>query len=151
MTLMVRVLMVLALAAALSGCGTRPPTMVVVDAKVTDRTADGVVVSFLIAGENPNDDELPLRSVRYSLEIDGEQVFTGERSAESTLRRRGVQTITLPASIPMEAVEPGVRRYRFSATLEYLARGRLPELLFDLGASRPTVHFTDAGEIVLVE
>ncbi|TVQ65074.1 MAG: hypothetical protein EA379_00435 [Phycisphaerales bacterium] len=144
----------LACTLALGACATRAPSFEVVNASVVERTEDGVVIDFTLAGANPNPDELPLRVIRYTLELDGRTVFTGERSAEATLRRRGVQTITVPAAIAIADLDDPddttrVRAYRLSGAVRYLAAGTIPQLLFDLGASRPSVGFADTGEITL--
>lgn len=136
-------------AAALAGC-TASPRLDVVDTRVIERTEDGVLVEFLIEGRNDNTSELPLRFVRYSLELDGVRVFHGERSAEATLRRSGAQRFTLPVAIRLgEGATTGTHGYRLSGEVEYVATDRISELLFDMGAHRPRASFSDSGTIEL--
>src|SRR5690242_10451031 len=90
-----------------AGCSSYvPPAISIADARVTDRTDEGIAVAFTLDAANKNDEALPLRQTTYSLEVDGQRVFRGERSPEATLRRLGTQQIVLPAGIPLASV-PG--------------------------------------------
>lgn len=135
--------------AALAGC-TQAPSLRVVDVRTVERTEQATVVEFTVEGENLNDIELPLRTARYSLQIDGRSVFEGERSPEATLRREGTQRFVLPAPIPASlASGGGERTYRLAGTLGYTAPGQLAEVMFDLGVSNPTVDFAQSGTLDL--
>jgi LEA14-like dessication related protein len=136
-----------------AGCSSyTPPSMEVADARVTERTQEGVALAFTIDAANPNDDALPMREATYSLEIEGQRVFTGIRSAEATLRRRGSQQFILPVGIPASALTgltAGTVRYRISGNVEYVVPGAFAELLFDTGVRRPEASFADEGTIDL--
>lgn len=146
-------------AALLVGCrGFAPPVVRVVDARVVEQTDRGIAVDFVLEGTNRNSEEIPLQIVRYSLAIDGDRVFTGERMAEATLRRFGTQTFVLPVAatwddLPSEgrpvADAPRTRRYRLAGTLQYIAPGALAEVFFDTGVRRPSVRFAAEGELVV--
>jgi hypothetical protein len=134
-----------------AGCSSyAPPAMTVTDARVTDRTDEGVAVAFVLDATNSNDDALPLRETTYSLELDGQSVFKGIRSAEATLRRRGTQQVVLPAGIP-HALLPagGTVHYRLSGSIEYITPGAFAEVLFDTGVRRPDASFSQEGTIDL--
>lgn len=134
------------------GCSTfRDPQLAVAEARATERTPDGTAVLFTLDAKNDNDEPLPLREVEYRLELNGRQVFTGTRSAEATLRRRGTQQFTLPASISMagESVAPGPSRYVLSGVLYYITPGQFAETLFDAGVRKPSVSFRFDGEVDL--
>mgnify|MGYP001272880491 CR=1 FL=1 len=141
----------LALAFALVGCsGARAPSLSVSEVYVVERTSEGVAVEFVLDAENPNTVELPLRQVFYSLSVDGRRVFSGERSAEATLRRDGSQQIRLPAVVPLgtgEATLRGARPYRLHGTLRYVTPGAFAEAMFEAGLNRPSVSFSDSGTI----
>ncbi len=135
------------------------PTLKVVDARVVQQTTEGIAVDFIIEGSNSNGEEIPLQLVKYSLTIDGERVFRGERMAEATLRRFGSQQFVLPVAstwenLPGAGVEPAAdgppreRRYRLSGTLQYIAPGALAEVFFDTGVRRPSVNFATEGELI---
>lgn len=144
---------------ALVGCsGFAPPAIRVVDARVIEQTEHGIAVDFVMEGVNANSEEIPLQIVRYSLAIDGERVFTGERMAEATLRRFGSQTFVLPVAATWDALpsdrpegdeSPRVRRYRLSGTLQYIAPGALAEVFFDTGVRRPSVRFAAEGDLTV--
>lgn len=151
-----RVLLLLSAASAgASGCSSYvAPSMEVADARVTDRTTEGLAIAFTIDAENSNEDALPLREAAYSVELDGQRVFTGVRSAEATLRRYGSQQFTLPAAVPsllLAQLPMGAQhvRYRISGSVEYITPGAFAEVLFDTGVRRPTTSFQDEGVIDL--
>lgn len=134
---------------AAGGCSSyEAPNLKVVDARVSERSAEGVVLMFTIDAENPNEEGLPLRSVDYRVLLDGNEVFTGTRSAEATLRRYGTQQIRLPAVVAM--TEPEARdadaNYRIEGTLRYITPGEIAEILFDAGVRQPSVGFSGEGK-----
>lgn len=136
----------------LVGCATyKDPQLSVAEARATERTPDGTAVLFTIDAKNDNDEPLPLREVQYRLELNGRAVFSGVRSAEATLRRRGVQQFTLPASVSSagDAAPSGPSRYVLSGVLYYITPGQLAETLFDAGVRTPSVSFRLDGEVDL--
>lgn len=144
-------LLVLGVLPALAGCSTyTDPRLDVTRARVVERTDAGVVIDFFVDATNPNEVPLPLREVRYTLELDGKPVFTGFRSPESTIRRFGTQPITLPAVVRAEdagGLSAGTAVYRLSGTLTYTTPGEIEEILFDNSIRRPTVSFADEGTL----
>ncbi len=132
-------------------CSTaKDPAISVTGARVGDDTPEGVQALFSLEGRNDNEIELPLLRAEYTLEIDGRRVFVGDRAPEATLRRLGTQGFTLPTVVPIgpgQARPTGVRPYRLSGSIEYVAPGAIAEALFDLGVRRPRVGFSGAGEI----
>jgi hypothetical protein len=144
--------LVLVLFALAGGCSYQPPKLQVVDAAVTSRTSEGFVVSFTLDASNANEEALPLREVRYTLELDGKQVFSGNRSAEATLRRLGTQRLSLPAAVPIQPDQPaptGVVPYTLRGSLTYVTPGALAEVLFDTGVRQPKVTFRQQGTVDL--
>ncbi|MCC6675999.1 MAG: LEA type 2 family protein [Phycisphaerales bacterium] len=131
------------------GCSSyEAPNLKVVEARVSERSAEGVVLMFTLDAENPNEEGLPLRSVDYRVLLDGREVFTGTRSAEATLRRYGTQQIRLPAVVAMTdpgAVAPAAN-YRIEGTLSYITPGEIAEILFDAGVRQPSVGFSGEGK-----
>jgi hypothetical protein len=141
-------------AANLGACSSyRAPALSVAAARVTDSSPEGLALAFTIDAENSNTEALPLREVRYSLDLEGKRVFSGVRSAESTLRRLGTQQLTLPAAVPTSALTrlaaSGPVSYRLRATITYITPGALAEVLFDTGFRRPKVSFSSTGTIDL--
>lgn len=137
---------VLCFSPCLTGCASfGPPDVDVTHVRITERTEDGELLLITLHARNPNDQLLPLRDITYRLEADGRRVFTGRRSAEATVGRNAVQTISLPAAIPIDqAVSPG-SPFSVSGQITYLSPGPLAEVLFDVGLLRPTVGFRGSG------
>ncbi|MGP1273193.1 MAG: LEA type 2 family protein [Phycisphaerales bacterium] len=140
---------VLAVSAALPiGCSSYDaPRLEVTSVAVTERSDEAVVLEFTLDASNRNDVALPLERIRYSVRLDGREVFTGTRWAEATLRRVGTQQIRLPAAIRLEdapALGDGTR-YRISGRVTYVTPGEIAQLLFDAGVRRPTIGFRDEG------
>lgn len=145
---------VFALAAALfTGCSRyKHPGLSVAEVKMTEETASGYVLEFVLDTRNDNPEPLPLREVRYSLTLEGREVFSGVRSAQATLRRFGTQRISLPAAVPLEpgATPPrGVVRYGLDGELSYVTPGQIARILFDTRVRRPRVGFHERGELDL--
>ena len=145
--------LLLCVALPLGACHTpSSPQLAVAGASPTERTSEGAAMVFAIDARNDNDDALPLRTVEYSVDLDGRRVFTGTRSAEATLRRRGTQQIFLPAVVnltdPANAgIADGVRRYTLTGQVYYVTPGQLAEVLFDAGVRTPSASFTFEGDI----
>lgn len=140
-----------AVAAMQVGCSVKAPTFKVVDVAVTEESPEASVVTFVLEGENSGKEPLPLRDVNYSLSLDGKQVFSGMRHAETTLPAGGPpQRIALPVVVRAEdsGGKPlGQREYRFSGSVEYLTPGSLAEYFFDSGLRRPTTGFGESGKL----
>lgn len=135
------------------GCASNvPPSLSVAGVAITQQTDAGVVIEFTLNAENTNPVALPLREMRYSLFLDGREVFRGYRSPEATLRRYGVQQLKLPAVIaldPGQAVPSGQVTYHLQGTLAYTTPGQIAEILFENDVRRPTVFFSEKGTLDL--
>lgn len=130
------------------GCSSyEAPNLKVVDARVTERSEEGLVLTFTLDAENPNEEAVPLRAVTYRVSLDGRQVFEGTRSPEATLRRYGTQQIRLPAVVAASEPSFGASeaKYRIEGTLRYTTPGEIAEILFDTGVRKPSVGFSGEG------
>jgi hypothetical protein len=138
----------------IAGCDSySAPALSVTKAEPIERTPDGCAMLFTLDARNDNDDSLPLRTVEYRVELNGQEVFRGERSAEATLRRLGIQQLLLPAAVPINPdtarLVNGPAHYRLSGSMYYITPGRLAETLFDAGVHMPSVSFAFEGDIDL--
>lgn len=137
----------------LTGCSSyRAPTLSVTEAALADRTEQGTVVKFTINASHDNADVVPLREAHYTLELNGQRVFSGVRSAQCTLSRFGSQQFVIPAAVPaasLGVLSGAVVSYRLSGTLTYITPGAFAEVLFDTGVSRPSVGFSQQGTLDL--
>ncbi len=143
----------LCLLAFLPGCtGVASPQLSVVEVRTDENEPTGRRLIVVVKAENRSDDALPLKDAAYTVRLDGKQVFQGQRSPESTLRKWGIQTITLPVAIAPEtlaSVGSGSVKYEVSGSLVYLPPGKLNEILYDYGLLRPTTGFHSSGQIDL--
>lgn len=138
-----------------AGCDTyQAPSLEVTSVEAAERTDEGVSMVFVLAARNGNNEPLPLRDAEYTLDIEGERVFSGTRSAEATLRQSGVQEIRLPAVVNLDrdprladVVASGQARYRLAGTLRYVTPGQIAEILFDTGVRVPSVEFASEGRL----
>ncbi|MBL8999726.1 MAG: LEA type 2 family protein [Phycisphaerae bacterium] len=149
MNRLTRISIAVLVAGGLWGCtSTQPPTISVLEARVADRTEQGVVIEFLIEADNPNDAALPLRKVDYTVSIAGDRVFAGTRSPEATIRRFGRQRFTFPASF---AAGPGVIagevEYEVSGEVKYVVAGAITQTLLDEEYSELSAPFQGSGRL----
>ncbi len=114
--------------------------------ELSERTAEAHVLMFTVEGENPNREAMPLRTVRYSLAVDGRRVFQGDRSAQATLPPFGKQRFEVPAVVLGPYSYEGVS-YRFGGTVEYLEPGTIAEILFDSNVRRSRGGFEERGRL----
>lgn len=137
-------------AAMLPGCADpKPPTFSVVDAAITERTGDAVVVTFTLEGTNNSNEPLPLDDVSYALSLGGRQVFAGTRSSEAALPPGATQRVRLPVPIPAtDGTGPsGQMPYRLSGNVLYRLPGAIAEVFFDSGVRTPSVGFSESGNL----
>lgn len=130
--------------AALSAGCSSAPTVSLVSAELIESSDEGSVVAFTVATDNTNDTALPLRVVDYAADAAGLH-FSGVRAGEATLRSRGVQHVTFPASFPGRVSLGESASVRGS--LGYVAPGPLAAELFDMGIYRPSVSFAGTATV----
>jgi hypothetical protein len=136
------------------GCASQPPPRITVaDVAVTDQSAEGLVVTFRMLAENAGSASLPLRTVRYSVSVDGRPAFVGERRAEATAPRAGSQEFILPVAFSLgegkdfPSMPAATVPYTLTGSVEYELPGTIADLLFDSGIRRPTASFSETGRL----
>ncbi len=146
--------LMLAVLAVASGCdGFRAPTVSVMDVSLVDATDDALALWFVMDLANPNTAAVPLQEFRYTLAIDGKEVYAGRRSGAVTLSALDSRQITLPAIVPYHAMGwtaqtlPASVDYILTGRLQYYAPRRLTQVLFDTGTRRPKVPFSARGTL----
>ncbi|MGD9689024.1 MAG: LEA type 2 family protein [Phycisphaerales bacterium] len=137
--------------APLAGCSfTRAPSTTLAEARVVQSTDDAVVVEFTLSAENPNEDPLPLRSIRYTLTLDGKTVFTGTRSPEATIRPNSTQLFRVPAPIRLDPADRSREHaYTLAGSITYVEPGTFSRILFDADVIQPSASFSTSGQIRL--
>ncbi len=136
----------------LGGCSSHQPLSVhISDGRLTEQSEKAAVVEFTLTAANPNDFELPVRSVEYALAVDGKQVFSTSRAGLMSVPRKGEVSLRIPAVIPLEeaGIEPGEHGYTLSGRVFYSLPGKLADVLYDAKLSRPNVSISDTGTIEL--
>lgn len=148
--------MFLALVAALLGGCTfySEPTFELVAAQEIERTPEATVLRFTLLATNGNEEALPLRRTKYTLRLDGREVFRGQRSAFATIPAYGTQPVVLPAVIRAEdfdlsRLDSGELRFGLSGSVEYQTPGQFAEVLFDTGVRRPKASIGIRGMLDL--
>ena len=94
--------------------------------------AQGALVIFGVAVENPNSVPLEVDSVEYSLEIDGKQVGSGSIDARSTVPALGKATLQVPVHVRLEELLQSVFGFLQSGSRHYRVKGTARIGLFRL-------------------
>ncbi len=142
------------LAFGVAGCTTySEPLISVTNVAMSEETADGLVIAFTLQAANENDVAIPLRELRYALDLDNKRVFEGTRSPEGTIRAEGTHTMVVPVALPIgvgsdnSAALPerptGEHRYRLAVNLTYITPGAWPtcsSIRASAGRSRRTTN-----------
>lgn len=140
--------LILLLTLLATGCSAYDaPKIDVVGARISQETAEGIVIDFTLDATNTNEVDLPFERVRYALRLNGQRVFSGTRSAEATVRRLGTQQFMLPAAIDLAEFEmpEGDVEYELSGSVVYVTPGEIAQLLFDAGVRKPRSSFQQTG------
>ena len=139
-----------------TGCaGFRDPSISVTGVTLTEATDDALALSFVMDLANPNTAAVPLHEFRYTLAIDGKEVYAGRRAGGVTLSALESRLVYLPAIVPYEKVGwtrgtvPASVDYTLTGKLQFNAPKRLAQILFDTGTRQPKVGFAAKGELQL--
>lgn len=135
--------------ALLAGCAHDPPVVMLREARLVDRTAEGAVVEFTFQADNDDHRAFPLRDAWCTLRLGGREVATVHRSPEATLRRMGSQTFAIPIAIPAASLPTGPTAFEVWGEVTYLVPGPLSEAMHDSGVRTPAVGLRGEGTIDL--
>jgi len=135
------------------GCGlTQSPSARIEGSQLVDRSAEAVRFDVAARLVNPNPEEsLELRTIRYTVQLEGVGTYRGLRAAQATLAPGGEAMLELPVVVPLDRLGPGATSIDWSMTghLLYIAPGALAETLLDAGVRRPTIRFRGSGAVSL--
>jgi len=124
------------------------PSFLAVGVRELEVSNERSIIEFTIEATNPNKEPIPLRQIRYRVEIDGVELYSGVRSPETTLNTFATQTFTLPAVLPASTMSgTGEVGYALIGSAQYIPPGRLAEVLFDAEVKVPEVEFALSGTI----
>ena len=151
-----RLLLLGAMLACAAGCSRfSAPTVSVNEVAVIDATEEALALSFVMGLENPNQAAVPLHEFRYTVAINGKEVYAGRRAGGVTLSGVGTRQVLLPAVVPYDTLGwsaqalPASVSYTMKGQLQYVAPNRLAQILFDTGVRKPKVAFRSRGELHL--
>jgi Late embryogenesis abundant protein len=135
----------------LGGCnGAVAPRFRAVGVREIESDNERTVIEFTVEATNPNVDPIPLRQINYSITMNGEVVFTGVRSPETTLHTFSSHVFKLPAVLPTSVMNSsGELAYSLTGTAQYIPPGRLAEVLFDAELKVPEAPINLVGSINL--
>lgn len=133
----------------LGGCSkAMAPTFTAMGVREIEHHKDRSVIEFSIQATNPNKEPIPLKQIRYRVEIDGVEVFSGVRSPQTTLHTYSSHVFKLPAVIPASALSDSESvSYLIVGTAQYVPPGRLSEVLFDAEVRVPEAAIELSGTI----
>ncbi len=152
----VRVLLLGAMLLSVTGCSRfSAPTVSVKEVSVIDATEEALALGLVMDLENPNHAAVPLHEFRYTVAINGKEVYAGRRAGGVTLSAVDSREVMLPAVVPYDTMGWGAQSlpasvsYTVKGQLQYIAPKRLAQILFDTGVRRPKVSFASRGELHL--
>jgi hypothetical protein len=142
--------LVMLAAPLLAGCSsTQPPTLVVDDVRIVERSQTATLLTLTLTATNPNPDPLPLRDVSYQVRVGDAPPFVGTRLAERTIPRFGTQRVTLPVVLPALSPEQLAQGATFTSagSVIYLRPSVLSQTLLDIEFITPTQDFAGTGRV----
>jgi hypothetical protein len=146
----ISLLIVFSIAASMMiGCSSvKAPRFETLGVREVEQTDTRAVYAFKVKAINPNKEPIPLSEVSYSVTLDGDYVFTGVRSPETTLHTYGEHIFELPAVFEIAPqLRTGTMDYRLSGSTKYIKPGKLAEVMFESKISVPKAAFNLRGQV----
>ena len=149
---MFRVLFILTLGAACTGClSALPPSVRVTDARAVEVSDEGARLEVTLELDNPNAVPLPLPEASYRVAVDGVGSYAFEALPVRVIPPNGTQTVVLPAAIAFPAGSGGGvagRRWRIRGDMTYRPENGVRRFLTESGVPLPFVAFGGRGAFV---
>lgn len=120
----------------------RKPAARVAAVAVTEQHVQGSRVEAVVELANRNDIPLPLRDVRYTLNVDGYEPFHLVEPANRTIPAQGVQTLRLVGAFPGPV---SGRAWRVGGSVQYQPPKTFIENLAEESLPLPRTRFSEAG------
>lgn len=135
----------------LTGCSSyQAPAFEAVSVREAERTDTHAVLIFEVRATNPNRQPMPLDKATYTLRFDGETVFEGVRSPETTIDTYAANSFELPAVVPAALIaREGRFEYALAGSVIYRRPGALADVLFDAQITVPEAPLNIRGVIDL--
>ena len=147
----VKTLLAGVLVCAIAGCtSTLPPTFSADGIRELESFDGRTRVVFLINAENPNREPIPLEQIAYRVSLDGEDVYSGLRSPETTLPGYSSLLFELPAIVGSTVLSSGRDvQYAIDGSVKYHVPGVFAEVLYDADIKVPEAPMKIEGTINL--
>lgn len=128
-----------------TGCsiGITRPEVVVSNVRLDGVSDGGGRVLFDLMVVNPNDEELPMPSVSYRVDVVGAGSFELTDRPYAALPSNGQTTVTLAAAVP--GVNLKGKRVMVDGEVVFQPRGELRKLLYDNYVPLPRSNFSGEG------
>ncbi|MBI5543711.1 MAG: LEA type 2 family protein [Deltaproteobacteria bacterium] len=119
----IRLVLLLALAFAATGCAFTKPTLTFKNARATDIDLEGANLQITFALKNPNPIAVNLASVSYKLEVEGRQVISGKPPNGLHVPATGVADLTFPTRVRFQDIAPVLSTFLTRDSASYRASG----------------------------
>lgn len=143
---MLRTACLLLLSLAFVGCtgvGITRPEVTVTDVRLDGTTAGGGRVLFDLLVVNPNDEELPMPTVSYRVDVVGGGSFELSDRPYAALPGNGHTTVTLAAAVAGANLTG--KRVTVDGEVVFEPQGELRRLLYDSYIPLPRTRFSGEG------
>lgn len=129
----------------LTGCniGITRPEVVVTDVRMDEVTDGGARVLFDLLVTNPNDEELPMPTVNYRVDVVGGGRFELSDRPYAALPRNGQTQFTLAAAV--SGVNLPGKRVTVDGEVVFEPQGEIRRLLYDNYVPLPRSSFSGEG------
>ncbi|MGB0767319.1 MAG: hypothetical protein ACPGYV_06380 [Phycisphaeraceae bacterium] len=126
-----------------TGIGIDRPEVVVTDVRLDGVSPAGGRVLVDLVVENPNDEELPMPTVSYRVDVLGAGSFAFSDRPYAALPRRGRTALTLAAAVP--GVNLSGKRVVVDGDVVFEPQGELRRLFYDNYVPLPRSSFSSEG------
>lgn len=128
-----------------TGVGITRPEVVVTDVRLDEATAGGARVLFDLLLVNPNDEELPMPTVSYRVDVIGGGSFELSDRPYAALPGNGQTTVTLAAAV--KGANLTGKRVTVDGEVVFRPQGELRKLLYDSYIPLPRSSFSGEGTL----
>ena len=143
---MLRTVLLLLLPLLFTGCtgiGIDRPEVVVTDVRLDEATSGGGRILFDLLVVNPNDEELPMPTVSYRVDVVGAGSFELTDRPYAALPKNGQTTVTLAAAV--SGVNLPGKRVTVDGQVVFEPQGEIRRLLYDNYLPLPRSSFSGEG------
>jgi hypothetical protein len=142
---MIRTACLILILTLFTGCniGIQSPEVVVSDLRLEEVSEGGGRILFDLLVVNPNDEELPMPTVSYRVDVVGGGSFELSDRPYAALPRNGQTKVTLAAGVP--GINLQGKRVSVNGEVIFEPQGELRRLLYDNYVPLPRSDFSAEG------